>query len=335
MRHVIFALADGLTLDLLMACSVFAQTTLDIWPGVAPGSEGWTQQETVTPGTPSGTVIQNVVTPTLTVYLPDPSAATGTGVIIAPGGYCVALAIDVEGHDVARWLQKRGIAAFVLKYRTLEKRQPGIPANLDMDKACGYGIADGVQALAVVRAHAASWGIAPDRVGMVGFSAGGMVAAGALLQASAPARPSFVGLVYGAPFGVMPSIPPDLPPVFMAWAQDDNVGRGAVVAFHDALAKAGQRPEAHVFSAGGHGFGMRTQGTTSDHWIDEFYWWMQSRGFTKAPGRPSPILFDHGRVHRYRPLLGSRAPSSRPAYLGHSQPNVAPVTSAYMRPSSE
>lgn len=161
-----------------------------------------------------------MVTPTLTVYLPPPAKATGTGVIIAPGGAFVALAIDLEGHDVARWLQEKGVAAFVLKYRIMEKRQEGIP-QMNMDEAGKYGIADGIQALKVVRQHAAEWGIAPDKVGMVGFSAGAMVVSGALLQQDAAARPNFAAPIYGGPFGVMPPIPTKLPPVFLAWAQDD------------------------------------------------------------------------------------------------------------------
>jgi acetyl esterase/lipase len=80
----------------------------------------------------------------------------------------------------------------------------------------------------------------------------------------------------------MPAIPANLPPIFMAWAQDDEVAQQAVVKFYEALRAAGNKPEIHIYSAGGHGFGMRKQGTTSDHWIEEFYWWLEGRGFTKA-----------------------------------------------------
>lgn len=257
---------------------------VNIWPGVAPGSEHWRQKERTIENTPVGTVVFNVVTPTLTAYLPDRARATGTGVVIAPGGAFVALAIDLEGTDVARWLQQRGIAAFVLKYRILEKRQEGIPA-LDMDTAGKYGIADGIQALRVVRQHAAEWGISPNRVGFLGFSAGGMVASGALLQPDAAARPNFAALIYGAPFGAMPTIPAHLPPIFLAWAEDDAVALAPVVRFHDALMSAGDKPEVHVFSAGGHGFGMRKQGTSSDHWIDELYYWLAAQGLTSVARR--------------------------------------------------
>jgi acetyl esterase/lipase len=272
--------AGAIAFTFLIASSACSQT-LNIWPGVAPGSENWTWKEKVVDNTPLGTVIFNVVTPTLTVYLPEKSKATGTGVIIAPGGAFVALAIDLEANNVARWLQSKGIAAFVLKYRIMEKRQEGIPADLNMDEAGKYGIVDGIQAIKVVRQHAAEWGISPDRVGFMGFSAGAMVASAALLQQDAAARPNFGAPIYGAPFGVMPAIPAKLPPIFLAWAQDDALALEAVTRFYDSLKSAGHKPEAHIFSAGGHGFGMRKQGTSSDHWIDEFYYWLEAQGFTK------------------------------------------------------
>jgi acetyl esterase/lipase len=260
---------------------------VNVWPGVAPGSEGWTQKEFKVDNTPLGTVIFNVVTPTLTVYLPEKSKATGTGVIIAPGGAFVALAIDLEANGLARSLQERGIAAFVLKYRIIEKKGEGIPADLNMDEAGKYGMADGIQAIKVVRQHAAEWNVSPDRVGIIGFSAGAMVASGALLQQDAAARPDFAAMIYGGPFGRMPAIPAKLPPMFMAWAQDDTVALGAVERFYGALRAAGHRPEAHIYSAGGHGFGTKKQGTTSDHWTEEFYYWLEAQGLTKREAKPT------------------------------------------------
>jgi acetyl esterase/lipase len=270
----------------LMTCSGSADSqVVNIWPGVAPGSEKWTHKERTAENTPLGTVVFNVVTPTLTAYLPERSKATGTGVIIAPGGAFVALAIDLEGNEVARWLQGKGIAAFVLKYRLLEKRGEGIPA-MNMDEVGQYGIADGIQALKVVRQHAAEWGLSPDRIGFMGFSAGAMVTSGTLLQKDAAARPSFAAMIYGGPFGLMPAIPAKLPPMFLAWTQDDTQAREPIVKFYDALTSAGHKPEVHVFSAGGHGFGLRKQGTSSDHWIDAFYDWLEAQGLTRPAGKP-------------------------------------------------
>lgn len=285
MKQIPIWTAVAVTLMVLLACSAHAQV-VNIWPGTAPGSENWTHKETTVTDTPIGTVVFNVVTPTLTAYLPDRNKATGTGVIIAPGGAFVALAIDLEGNKVAKWLQEKGIAAFVLKYRIMEKRQEGIPAGMNMDEAGKYGIADGIQALKVVRQHAAEWGVSPDRIGFLGFSAGAMVASGSLLQNDAAARPNFAAMIYGGPFGVMPAIPPKLPPMFLAWAQDDNVAIAPILKFYDALTAAGHKPEVHVFSAGGHGFGMKKQGTTSDRWIDLFYDWLEAQSFTRPARKP-------------------------------------------------
>lgn len=118
-----------------------------------------------------------------------------------------------------------------------------------------------------MRQRAALWHLAPERVGFMGFSAGAMVTSGTVLQDDAAGRPAFAALVYGAPFGALPAIPSKLP-------------------FHRALEAAGHRPEAHVYGAGGHGFGLRTQGTTSDHWIEAFYDWLEAQGLTrKAPAQ--------------------------------------------------
>jgi acetyl esterase/lipase len=263
----------------LLASSAHAQV-VNVWPAVAPGSENWKQQERTIENTPVGTVIFNVVTPTITAYLPDRAKATGAGIIIAPGGAFIALAMSRGGVDIAQWLQQRGIAAFLLKYRLVAHEDGGIP-RMDMDTSARYGIADGIQALRVVRQHAAQWGVSPNRIGFMGFSAGGMVTAGALLQADSASRPNFAALIYGAPFGVMPKIPSGLPPIFMAWAQDDQVARVPIVKFYDALVAAGVKPDTHIFSSGGHGFGVEKQNTTSDHWVDALYYWLESEGLTK------------------------------------------------------
>lgn len=279
---------------------------IDVWPGVAPGSEGWRQVEVESdlPGDIPNRVVRNVTHPTLTVYLPDSAKATGTGVIVAPGGGFMWLSINMEGHDVARWLASKGIAAFVLKYRLRETaageaefrqqaidlfrgistRQPGAgPPGLS--DAAPNGVADAVQALRVVRAHAAEWGVSPDRIGMVGFSAGARVIVGAAYQENPSDRPSFAAPIYGGFFGEGVKVPVNLPPLFFAVAQDDVVARGSIIKQVDQLAEAGYRPELHLFASGGHGFGMNRQSLTSDRWIDEFYWWMQAQGFL-SPTKP-------------------------------------------------
>jgi acetyl esterase/lipase len=268
-------------------------TVINLWPGVAPGSEQWKQPEAVL-GSGNNRRIVNVTTPTLTVYLPAPSTATGTAVIIAPGGGFVALSIDSEGHDVAKWLVERGFTAIVLKYRVVQL-EGGDEAQLNqsagarfgaqlrnlalIDEDGRYGIADGIQAVKVVRAHAAEWRISPDRIVFTGFSAGGMVAAYTAIQPDA--RPNYAALIYGSPIASVPPIPQGLPPFFMAMAQDDKLAGQYIVRFYDALKAAGYRPEFHIYSSGGHGWGMRKQGGTSDHWIDEFHYWLEAQGLTR------------------------------------------------------
>jgi acetyl esterase/lipase len=268
---------------------------INVWPGVAPGSEQWKQSETAL-GSGDNEQIVNVTIPTLTAYLPGPSTATGTAVIIAPGGGFISLSINSEGRDVAKWLVARGIAAIVLKYRVVQiegqdaaqLRQSARAAFMAqmsnhalIDEDGKYGIADGIQAVKVVRAHAAEWGISPDRIVFMGFSAGGMIADFTAIQPDADARPNYAAPIYGAPISAVPPIPHGLPPFFMAMAQDDTLAGTHLVAFYDALKAAGYKPEFHIYSSGGHGWGMRKQGTSSDHWIDEFYYWLEAQGLTR------------------------------------------------------
>ena len=193
---------------------------INLWPGVAPGSGRWKQRETVL-GSGNSRSIVNVTTPTLTVYQPAPSAATGTAVIIAPGGGFVNLSIDSEGHDVAKWLVARGVTAIVLEYRTVQiegqdaaqlRRSAGARfaaqlRNLPLiDEDGKPGIADGIQAVKVVRAHAAEWGISPDRIVFTGFSAGGMITTNTAIQPDT--RPDYAAPIYGAPIASIPPIPP-------------------------------------------------------------------------------------------------------------------------------
>jgi acetyl esterase/lipase len=309
---------------LLAVAAAAQQPTIKIWPGVAPGSEDWSQPEVVMKGTDTDRVA-NVVTPTLIAYLPEKSKATGTGVIIAPGGGFNYLAIDKEGTRLATWLQEKGIAGFVLKYRVRQMTpediaafqarrgggaaggrgtpaqapaagaRAGAPPNAgapaaggaggSMDDLGRYGIADGIEALKLLQKRAAEFGLSPTRIGIVGFSAGAMVASGVLLQGEAASRPAFAAPIYGGPFGAVPSIPQSLPPVFLAWAQDDTTAGAACARFYAALTAAGSKPEVHIYRSGGHGFGMAKQGTTSDRWVEEFYDWLDALGFTKPAAK--------------------------------------------------
>jgi acetyl esterase/lipase len=286
MRHT--RQAFGIFVAAFLALGLAHAQTVDLWPGVAPGSESWTYVEKSIKDAPGGPIVVNVTKPTLTAYLPKRGKATGTGVIIAPGGAFVALSIETEGHAVARWLQERGIAAFVLKYRLMEQRPGGaMPSMQDMGAAEKFAVADGIQALKVLREHAKEWGVAADRVGMVGFSAGATVAFHALLNEDTAARPDFAGIIYGGPFGGPASVPAGLPPVFLAWAQDDPIGEATTAKLYTAMKAAGYKPDTHAFMAGGHGFGAKKQGLTSDHWIDEFHYWLAAQGYTKTAAKPA------------------------------------------------
>jgi acetyl esterase/lipase len=165
---------------------------------------------------------------------------------------------------------------------------------------------DGLEALRQIRAGAARFGIKPDKVGVVGFSAGGHIAGMMALADAQRDRPDFAGLIYGMPFLNPPPplpaanlpflagtpkepwlqprptpAPGALPPLFMAAAQDDMIAGTGFRQFYEALYGAGYRPELHMFYRGGHGFGMKPQGSSADHWIDEFYWWIEAQGLTK------------------------------------------------------
>ena len=273
------------------AASAIAPMVFNIWPGIAPGSEHWKQKEGTLHMGPMESIV-NVTTPTLTAYLPDPAKATGTAVIIAPGGGFLFLGTDT--HEVAEWLATRGIAGFVLKYRTAplegeneaelgqacRARFGAQLANHDLIAEDGkYAIADGIQAIKALREHTAEFGLRPDRIVFMGFSAGGSIAEFASVNPDVSAHPNYAAPIYGAPFPV-PSIPKDVPPFFMEMAQDDNLAGPQIVAFYDALKAAGYKPEFHIYEHGGHGWSMRRQGTTSDHWIDEFLWWLEAHGLT-------------------------------------------------------
>lgn len=247
-----------------------------LWPGVAPGTSSNPPKEQTYRNTPIGTVIVDVTKPTLTPFLPVDNKAMHPAVIVAPGGACIALTMGLDGYDVASWLQRHGIAAFVLKYRLMHKTGSGIPKDLNEDIACRNGTADAIQAVKIVREHSAQWRIDPHRVGVLGFSAGGMVVSGALVNADASLRPNFAGLIYGAPFGVLPPVPHRLPPVFMAWAKDDRVAAEAMRRFYGALRAGGDTVEAHVYASGGHAFGLKRQHLPSDAWIDQYYDWLRS-----------------------------------------------------------
>jgi acetyl esterase/lipase len=226
-------------------------------------------------------------------YLPDPVVATGTAVIVCPGGVFHNLSIELEGTEVARWLCERGIAAFVLKYRVLqtEVRDEDLIKQLQkrftnlrdlmehMQQIEPLAIADGRQAIKVVRQRATEWGIARERIGILGFSSGSVVTMGATIQYDEESRPAFAASVYLALSGMNIAVPTDAPPLFLLAASDDPMSVGASLPLYSAWRDAGHQVELHLYAQGGHGFGMKKQGLPSDHWIDRFGEWLQGQRF--------------------------------------------------------
>jgi acetyl esterase/lipase len=206
--------------------------------------------------------ISNVTRPTLTAFLaPQPN---GTAVIIAPGGGFRHLAIDKEGNDVAKWLNAFGVSAFVLKYRA--------GSDPDREVVLQRSMADYAAALAVLRARAVEWKVNPQRLVLMGFSAGGAIA---LRAAVGPAelRPNFVAPIYAGGAGEL-TIPADAPPAFFAAANDDPLTQTGTIPAYLGWTKAKRPATVHIFENGGHGFGIRKIHRASDVWPDRFREWL-------------------------------------------------------------
>lgn len=238
---------------------------------------------------------RNVSVASLTPFLPPKNKATGTAVIVAPGGGFRTLSMQNEGWEVAKALNKKGIAAFVLKYRLnpTPADMPGFEDSMqqmfastarreavaqDPAQRLAPQIADAAAAFALIRSRSREWNIDPQKVGMIGFSAGAMLTLSTTLHGK-DVKPAFIGNIYGPLSGV--KAPADAPPLFIALAADDpffaNAGYGIIESW-----KAVKRPvEFHLYEQGGHGFGMYNKETTSTGWFEAFVSWLRMRGFTK------------------------------------------------------
>lgn len=263
-----------------------------LWPNGAPGSEGKTGEEAVRVTQDGEYVISNVHKPSLTPYLPAKGKANGTAIIIAPGGGHRELWADHEGHNLARWLSERGTAAFVLKYRLA--REPNSTYKIDE-----HAWADGARAVRLVRSRAQEWGINPARIGIMGFSAGGEVAALVAMRNDAgnkesgdaiereSSRPDFQALIYpGASSKIIPT--KEAPPIFLLAGNKDrpDISRGLAevyLRFKDLDVPA----ELHMYAMVGHGFGMRAK----DHgaiatWPTRLEDWLVAIGMMGKEGKP-------------------------------------------------
>ncbi|HEY0921528.1 alpha/beta hydrolase [Rheinheimera pacifica] len=266
---------------------------IDIGTGSLPGAqtqESWHAQY-------GSRFVRNVTLATLTPFLPDPQKASGAAVIIAPGGGFRTLSMDNEGWEVAQALANQGIAAFVLKYRLNQTpadmaefkramdemfsttgRRPPRPDPAQMKLSLAPQLEDSRAAFALIRSRAVEWNIDPDRIGMLGFSAGAMLTMATTLV-DKDAKPAFIGNIYGPIDAV--EVPADAPPLFVALAADDpffaNGEFGLIKSWH-----AAKKPvEFHFYEQGGHGFGMYPKETTSTGWFSAFTSWLTMHGMFK------------------------------------------------------
>ena len=294
-------------LALALSVSAFAQQEIRLYDGVAPGSEGVQDNERINRA-PDGTIqsISGVVTPSITVYLPDADKATGTAVILCSGGGLMSHSWGSDVINMARWLNERGIAAIGLKYRTRVMGGAGgmrmgggggqslsasvtefskiTKSNANPDtsesgvKNIDNAINDALRAMEIVREHAAEWHINPDKIGYLGFSAGGGVGIGATVRADAAHRPAFMATIYG-PSLIDVDVPENAPKLFIATRGDHhNVAAGLVSLYLD-WKRAGANAEMHLYDDGTGPFGPDDPGNTSGTWRESFYRWLTFNHF--------------------------------------------------------
>jgi acetyl esterase/lipase len=274
---------------------------LPVWPDKVPGDYGSIGEERIRPPSDAPTKdakwLTNVTKPTLTVYRPAKEKNTGAAMLICPGGGYWNLAWDLEGEEVAAWLNTVGMTGIVLKYRV--PRRPGQPEALPAPGP----LLDAQRALSLVRSRAAEWGIDPNRIGMVGFSAGGHLALATATNFDKRAyepidaidtvscRPDFAVSVYpgylvAKDTGLLASymrIPAGTPPVFLVHASDDTMATAEnSVVMYLALERAGIPAELHVYAKGGHGFGVRNSGQPCCTWTERCVAWLRNQGVLKA-----------------------------------------------------
>lgn len=308
----------------LLQAAIAQQKVITLYDGPAPGSETWNWNEAENDNNRWQTkVVYNVSRPTLTLFQPEKGQANGTAVIICPGGAFHALSINSEGYDVAKWLVKKGVTCFVLKYRlvhcltndpTAESAAKSGKKEFeeDISKVMPLSIADGRAAIAWVRKNAAGYGIAADRIGIMGFSAGGTVTCATAFNYTKENKPDFAAPVYPFfPVDMHGTVAADAPPLFITAASDDqlNLAPHSVDLYNKWIASK-KIAELHMYSRGGHGFGMRTQNLPSDKWIERFGEWLDIQGLLKKPAfnpafvpyEKKEFQFGEGKVLPYRIL---------------------------------
>ena len=309
----------------LYATANAQQKIIQLYDGPAPGSESWTWNEAENDNNGWQTkVVYNVSKPTLTLFAPEAGKANGTAVIIAPGGAFHALSINSEGYDVAKWLVQKGITCFVLKYRLAHSLTTDPVAEVmakwgkkefDDENAAviPLEVADGRNAIGYVRKHAAEYNISPDRIGIMGFSAGGTVTSSTLFNYTKENRPDFAAPIYPYfPSAMQGTVASDAPPIFITTASNDGLGLAPhSIDLYNKWISAKHDAELHMYARGDHGFGMRKQNIPTDNWIERFGDWLGVQGFlTKKIANPQFDIYQKkelatgdGKTLPYRILL--------------------------------
>lgn len=266
--------------------------SLKLWPDKAPGEiDGIGPEHMLEPsGDKPVDRLADVTVPTITVYKPAADKDTGAAVLICPGGGYNILAMDLEGTEVADWLNSIGVTGIVLKYR--------VPRRKDQEKHLAP-LQDAQRAMSLVRQHADQWGLATDRIGILGFSAGGHLSATASTNFDQrkydvidsadqlSCRPDFTVLVYPAYLAeeqrLLPEIrvTKDSPPTFFVHASDDRISPENSITMYLALRQAGVPAELHIYGSGGHGFGLRPTDHPCSTWPARCEQWLRSRGLLK------------------------------------------------------
>ena len=289
MKNIIF-----IFLLALFSNAIFCQQVIQLYNGKAPGSENWNWNEREIKAD-IGTILFDVSKPSLTVFLP--SNPNGIAVIVAPGGAFHALAYDLEGIEVAKRLNAKGVTAFVLKYRLVHD-DPAHPENsignlmatgnfkkLDSLNAPVIPLAlqDGITAVKYVRQHAGEYKIDSNKIGFMGFSAGGTLTMSVVYSAPDDSRPNFVAPIYAYENAIIgAAVPSAKTPIFIAAASDDDLGF-ATHSVHIYLKwLASKQPaELHMYEKGKHGFGTKKQDLPVDSWMERFFDWLQKQELTK------------------------------------------------------
>ena len=267
---------------LLAPTAALAQQQIPLWPNGAPGFES----RKAIPEQAADYWVKSVNNPSITAYLPPKATANGAALVVLPGGGHRILVINSEGADVAKVMNPKGVAVFVLKYRLF--REEGSPYAID------HARQDAVRAVRYVRAHADEFGVDPKRIGLMGFSAGGEAVNLAVYQGAAQdpkvdavdatsARPDFQVLVYPGPLDVPDSVPSDTPPAFIVAANDDECCSAPPVALLNKFRAAKVPVEFHLFQSGGHAFnmGQRSQKAALKAWPDRLFDWLADNGWLR------------------------------------------------------